>query len=69
MEGTKIQEEDTEMERYREYIEIFRNLEKKRYWGKKNIEKYYLILLKKYKSLVETRKKEKKRLNWESSTG
>jgi len=35
--------EDTEIERYREYIEIFRNLERKRYWRKKNIEKYYLI--------------------------
>jgi len=49
------------MERYKEYIEIFRNLERKRYCGKKNMEKYYLILLKKSKSPLETRKKRKRR--------
>jgi len=31
----------------RKYIEILRNLERKRYWGKKNIKKYYSVLLKK----------------------
>jgi len=39
--------EGTKMGRDREYIEILRNLDRKRYWGRKNIEKYYLILLKK----------------------
>jgi len=31
----------------RKYIEILRNLERKRYWEKKNIKKYYSVLLKK----------------------
>ena len=46
-----------------ENTQILRNLERK------NGEEYYLILLKKSKSPVETIKKEKKWLNWESSAG
>jgi len=57
------------IQRYREYIEILTNLERKRYWGRKVLKNIIWFCWKKIQESSRNQKKEKKKLNWESSTG